>query len=96
MRPSLEGYFIRDCRRLLLITRGLSPGENSTANRVAAPPAKSLLKLLWKHRTTGEGMCEIERKWANSLHSVQRSVRRGFNPAHSARIGARQVPVNLS
>jgi hypothetical protein len=45
---------------LLLIRRGLSPGENSTANRVAAPPAKSLLKLLWKHRTTGEGMCEIE------------------------------------
>jgi hypothetical protein len=26
---------------LRLITRGLSPAENSTANRVAAPPAKS-------------------------------------------------------
>jgi hypothetical protein len=41
---------------LLLITRGLSPGENSTANRVAVASAETSPA----HRTTGEGMCEIE------------------------------------
>jgi len=43
---------------LLLIRRGLSPA--TIQPRIAWPQAKSLLKLRWKHRTTGEGMCEIE------------------------------------